>query len=131
VVNHEMACSMDLFNTCLLLGGATVPTDRPQDGVDMAPMLMGKGPSQRNLMFFYRTDKLYAVRKGAYKLHMTVAVAYSDELPKDLEKPLLYQLENDPGERFDVAAEHPEIVADILREIEKHKKGVVPGKPQF
>jgi len=34
----------------------------------------------------------------------------------------LFNLENDPGERFDIAAEHPEIVADIQKEIEKHRR---------
>jgi arylsulfatase A len=131
VVNHEMASSLDLFNTCMALADIPMPTDRVMDGVDMTPMLFGKGPGQRDIMFFYRTDQLYAIRKGLYKMHLTTAVAYSEEPPKQLAKPLLFQLETDPGERFDVAADHPDIIADLQAEIAKHKKDLVPGTPQF
>jgi arylsulfatase A len=131
VVNHEMACSMDLFNTALTLAGVSIPNDRLMDGVDMTPMLLGRGPSRRNLMFYYRTDQLYAVRKGPYKLHLVTAMGYSTEPPQGHSTPVLFQLENDPGERFDVAAEHPDVVADILHEVEAHRKDLVPGTPQF
>src|SRR5207249_8329815 len=47
---HELACSMDLFNTCLNLAGAPVPTDRTMDGVDLAPILFNAGPSRRDTM---------------------------------------------------------------------------------
>jgi hypothetical protein len=39
VVNHELACTMDLFSTCLKLAGTSVPVDRVIDGLDMAPLL--------------------------------------------------------------------------------------------
>jgi len=30
-----------------------------------------------------------------------------------------------------VASQHPEVLADLIREVEKHKHDLVPGKPQF
>jgi arylsulfatase A-like enzyme len=130
-VNHELASSLDLFNTCVGLAGAEIPKDRVMDGYDMAPMLFGAGHSQRDVMFYYRTDQLYAVRKGSFKAHLITSDGYSEEPPKKHEIPVLYELNSDPGERFDVAAEHPDVIADILKEVEKHKAALVPGKPQF
>ncbi len=130
-INQQLACSMDLFNTCLTLAGAPIPADRPIDGVDMSPMLFGKGPGRRNLMFYYKRDELYAVRKGQFKAHLVTYSGYSPEPPRKHDPPLLFDLESDPGERFDVAAEHPDIVADILREVDRQKREMVPGKPQF
>jgi arylsulfatase A-like enzyme len=131
VINQQMACSMDLFNTCLTLAKVPIPSDRIIDGVDMTPMLLGKGPGQRNLMIYYNGDELYAVRKGPYKAHFTTYSGYSKDAPQKHEPPLLFDLPNDPGERFDVAAEHPDVIADIQREVEKYRAAVVPGKRQY
>ncbi len=131
VVNHEIGCAMDLFDTCLTLAGVAIPTDRTMDCVDMSPMLFGKGPSLREIMFYYRTDQLYAVRKGQFKAHLITADGYTDAQPVNHATPELYDLESDPGERFDVAADHPDVIADILKEVEKQKQELVPGTPQF
>ena len=37
----------------------------------------------------------------------------------------------DPSEKFDVVKDHPDVLADILREVEKHRTHLVPGKPQY
>ena len=131
VVNRQLACTMDLFTTCLTLAKVAIPSDRIIDGVDMTPMLLGKGPGQRNLMFYYNGDQLYAVRKGPYKAHFVTYAGYSKEQPQQHNPPLLFDLPNDPGERFDLAAEHPEVVADIQREVENYLANLVPGKRQY
>jgi arylsulfatase len=130
-VNREMACSMDLFNTCLTVAEVPIPSGRIIDGVDMGPMLLGKGPGQRNLMIYYNGDEVYAIRKGSYKAHFTTFAGYSKEPPQKHDPPLLFHLPNDPGERFDIAAEHPEVLADIQRELEKYRATLVPGKRQY
>ncbi len=131
VINRELACSMDLFSTCLTLAKVPLPADRIIDGVDMTPMLLGKGPSQRNLMIYYNGDEVYAVRKGSYKAHYITFSGYGKDSPQKHDPPLLFDLPNDPGERFDVAAAHPEVVADIQRELEKYRSTLVPGKRQY
>ena len=45
--------------------------------------------------------------------------------------PLLYDLQADPGERVDVAAAHPDVVADLQREAEAHRRTVAPTEPLF
>jgi arylsulfatase len=97
----------------------------------MTPMLLGKGPSQRNLMIYYNGDELYAVRKGPYKAHYITYSGYSKAPPQKHDPPLLFDLPNDPGERFDLAAEHPDVVADIQREVDKYRAALVPGKRQY
>jgi len=134
-VTHELACSMDLFNTCLALGRATIPGDRVIDGVDMSSILFGNGQGERQLMFYYRGDELFAIRKGNFKAHFQTAPGYgSPGNPVVFEKqdpPLLFNLAEDPSERNNVARDHPEIVADLKRELESHRAGLVRGKPQY
>jgi arylsulfatase A-like enzyme/acylphosphatase len=127
----ELACTMDVFTTCLKLAGAEVPADRIIDGLDLRPVLSGKGPSPRTTLFYYRDAQLYAVRKGWYKAHFITRSAYGPDKPEKHDPPLLFHLGHDPGERFDVAKDHADIIADIRKEIEAHQKDMKPGENQL
>ncbi|PYJ06775.1 MAG: arylsulfatase [Verrucomicrobia bacterium] len=135
VTTHELACSMDLFNTCLNLAGAPIPSDRTMDGVDLAPILFNAGPSRRDTMIYYRGDELFALRKGPFKAHFHTAPGYaSPGHPMLFEKhdpPLLFQLAHDPGEKVNIARDHPDVLAEIQREVEKHQAGLQPARAQY
>lgn len=132
-VTHELAATMDLFVTAIRLAGGDVPTDRPIDGVDLRPLLRGEGRSPRDHVFYYRGTRLMAVRKGAFKAHFITQESYTPGSNKvqQHDPPLLYNLEHDPAERFDVAAENPEVVEAIKQLADEHRRALVPGKPQL
>jgi arylsulfatase A len=130
-VTHELACTMDLFATSLTLAGVPLPKDRPVDGVDLSPVLFGNGQGNRNVFLYYRDTAIFAARKGPFKAHFTTRSAYGKDQPVAHDPPLLFHLNHDPGEQFDVAKDHPEVLADIVKEVEKHKAALVPGKPQL
>ena len=129
-VSHEIAGTMDLFATSLKLGGAEIPRDRIIDGVDLSPVLFEGRPSPRQVHFFYHNQELYAVRKGAFKAHVITHTGYSRAAPEKHEPPLLFNVEVDPGESFNVAADHPGIVRDLLAEIERHRATLTPVESQ-
>ena len=121
-----IGAALDLFPTVLALAGVPVPGDRPIDGVDLSPALLGRAPSPRTSFYFYRDEELYAVRKGAYKAHFVSRGAYGAGPPRTVhEPPLLFHLGADPGERYDLAALKPEVVADLVREAESHKAAMI------
>lgn len=135
VTTRELASSMDLFNTALQLAGVSPPTDRAMDSVDLSPILFETGKSLRDTMFFYRGNELFAVRKGDFKLHLQTAPGYAgNRVQEKFEKhdpPLLYNLANDPGEKFDLASQHAEVVAKLQQVIAEHREKLVAGKPQY
>lgn len=131
VVTHELACTMDLFTTSLKLAGLSVPGDRVVDGMDISSVLFGKGASPRDVFFYYRGTQLYAARKGSYKAHFVTRSGYGPDAPAPHDPPLLFQLGADPGERFNVADQHPDVVADIDREVQRHRATVQPVKDQL
>lgn len=131
VVAQDIASTMDVFTTCLKLAGATVPEDRVIDGLDLTPLLTGKGPGPRDVMFFYRGVQLYAVRKGPFKAHFITRSGYGPDKPQPHDPPLLYHLGHDPGEKFDVARDHPEVIADIKKEVAAHQAKMKPGENQL
>jgi arylsulfatase A-like enzyme len=128
----DAASAMDLFATAARLAGAEPPSERPIDGVDLRAALAGSGKVPARTLFFYWDSELRAVRKGQWKAHFITSGAYNDGEPRvEHDPPLLFNLAYDPGERFDVAASHAGVVADLLREVAVHRKTLTPTKPLF
>ena len=99
-----MASALDLFPTFAAIAGATVPADRPLDGGNILPLLTGRGPAPPREFFYFQGRALQAVRSGSWKFRLTSAGAGQPPVPE------LFDLEKDPGERYNVAAAHPDVV---------------------
>ena len=128
----ELGSGLDLLATAAALAGATVPSDRVMDGVDLTPAIRGSGPSPRDRLFYYWDSELRAIRRRNYKAHFITSGAYGEGEPRtEHTPPLLFDLAADPGEHFNIAAAHSDIVADLMREAETHRKTVAPTKPLF
>jgi arylsulfatase A-like enzyme len=114
--SSELATTMDLFTTFLRAAGAPVPTDRPIDGHDLAPMLAGRAASPTTELFYMYGDSVEAVRDARWKLRLTNRgrTGVAAGLPP---VPELYDLDVDLGERFDVSADHPDVVARLRARI--------------
>ncbi len=127
----DLATEMDWFATGLDLAGATLPGDRPIDGVSLVAVLRGTGTSPRRHVYYYLDTELVAVRHGPWKLHLkTIDPASQQRKPQDHDPPLLFHLTVDPSERFNVAGPHPEVVKQLLEDIAAHRRDLKPGKPQ-
>lgn len=128
---QDLASTLDLLPTVAALAGAELPADRPLDGYDLSPVLKGQGPSPREVMYFYRGTKLYAVRHGPWKMHYITRSAYGPDKPVEHNPPQLYHLGQDPGEQHNVAKDHPEVLAKIEAIAAEHRRTMVPGEPQL
>ena len=127
----DMGATMDVYTTILTLAGAKVPSDRIVDGLDLSPALFGTGPSPREVVFFYRGAKLYALRKGPYKAHFFTKSAYGRDKEVRHDPPLLYHLGHDPSEKYNIAKAHPGILAEIQKEVALHLSNLTPGEDQL
>jgi arylsulfatase A-like enzyme len=116
------ASEMDVLPTLVKLAGGSVPTDRVIDGKDIWPLLSGASKdSPHEALFYFRGmngNYLEAVRAGAWKL--AIAEQHDGQkskipkmIPASLAEPRLYNLDTDPGEQNDVAAQHPEVVQQL------------------
>ncbi|MGQ8338807.1 sulfatase family protein [Sunxiuqinia sp. A32] len=127
----DMATTMDLLPTISKLAGVQLPTDRVYDGYDIFPIMTGKGKSDRDVVFYYRDTEVFAVRKGAYKAHF---FTQADSGRKDVtmyDPPLLYNLNVDPSEKYNIADQHPDIIVEIKKIKEEHEATVVPVENQL
>ncbi len=127
----DIGSTLDLLPTFCNLAGAKTPADRVLDGYDLTSVLQGKGQSPRQTMFYWRGSKLFAVRHGSFKAHFITQSEYGGAQPAVHETPELYNLDQDPSERFDVAQQHPEVIAEIRRIAEAHKQAIPPVENQL
>lgn len=127
----ELASTMDLFATIHALADIPLPTDRTLDSFDIRPVLFGTGMSPRKTFFYYRGTKLMAVRHGPYKAHFMTQDGYGQLTPKQHDPPLLFNLDNDPSEKYDVASEHNAVLWDIKVLAEMHTQEIKPVPSQL
>ena len=119
-INESVINAMDIYATNLWLGGFELPTEHISDGINIASYLGYSDATEKKLnphFFFGVGQKLFAVRDGKWKLHTkTYSQTGVDYFKGEL--PLLFDLEMDPSEKYNIAKEHPEVVAKLKRLID-------------
>ena len=132
-VAQQVTSTMDLLPTAAEMAGADVPDDRVIDGRSLMPILRGEPDAAgHDVYFYYRGETLFAVRKGPWKAHFITQWAYTPDSERTVhETPLLYHLGHDPSEQFDLAADFPDVIADIRAEIARHEQHLVRRPTQL
>lgn len=111
--------AIDLTPSLLRLANAESPTGTIYDGEDVLDTLLGKSTAGRQAEIYFRRPpdrKNYygfsqlpdlAMRQGAWKLLCDY----------DGSRPQLYDLENDPGENNNLAADNPDVVSSLTKKL--------------
>jgi arylsulfatase A-like enzyme len=88
------------------------PSDwKDSDGVNLMPYLTGQKGTRPHSTLFWGFNVVAAVRDGDWKLIRIQGAS-----------PLLFNLDADLSERNNVAAEHPDIVRDLLAKLAAWEK---------
>ncbi|MGE4489793.1 MAG: sulfatase-like hydrolase/transferase, partial [Kiritimatiellales bacterium] len=106
-VYTSMVSSLDIYPTCVRAAGGSLEQSRPLDGVDLLPYLTGKNAERPHPQLFWRKLECAAVRDGDWKLIRVENYGYA-----------LYNLAEDIGEMHDLAAQMPEKVDQMRRQLE-------------
>jgi len=132
-VQTELGTTMDLLPTFCSLAGVGIPEDRVLDGYDLSSLLRGETTeSPRQDVYYWRAEKLYAVRSGPWKAHFITEGRYGMGPKKQVhETPELYNLEHDPSEKYNVASRHPDIVKRLQELAAKHEASIEPVENQL
>ena len=132
-VQMEMGTTMDLLPTFCSLAGAKIPDDRTLDGFDLSSVLLGKeAKSPRDRVYYWREEKLYAIRVGAWKAHFITQGCYGiGEKRTEHATPQLYNLEHDPSEKYNVAGNHPDVVKKLVAAADGHRRSIKPVADQL
>ena len=126
---NEIGSTLDIYTTFLALAKIDTQKNMIVDGYDLSETLLRKKESQRDEMFFYKGDELFAVRLGDFKLHLKTTDWFKE--PKKHNPPLLFNLNIDPSEKFNISSKNPEKVKEILELIKVHNLRLVRGENQL
>jgi arylsulfatase len=124
-VTDAVGSTLDILPTVAKLCGAPLPS-KPLDGVDLWPVLSGRAPAvERDVLLYFDNWHVQCARWKNWKLHVARYnnMAYNPAPPGGrmnlpLDKPELYDLDTSPDESYDTAADHPDVVTEILRRID-------------
>lgn len=98
--------TLDILPTACAAAGANPGADL--DGVNLVPFLTGANAAEPHPSLYWRFGPQMAVRKGRWKL-----VDWRDFVAKQNSGWQLFDLEKDVGEKADLAAANPQVVADL------------------
>ncbi len=128
-VCDEIVTTMDLMPTLAKLGGGEAPKDRIIDGKDVTDLLTGKNgaTSPHEAFYTYNYLRLTSVRSGKWKLALArparpPGTGWSGRMIDAVPETQLFDLEKDIGEKHDVAAKNPKIVAKMMKLVEKARE---------
>ena len=104
----------DIFATAAEAAGAAL--ERSIDGVSLLPFARGERAAERpHETLFWRAGAYRTVRHGDWKLAVDPII----------EQTWLFDLSQDPGEQHNLAANHPEVVADLKARLAAHDAEMV------
>ncbi len=122
-----LGSTMDIFPTILEMSNSGQVDDRIIDGLSIKNTLLNLEPSKREKVIFYREREVYALRYRQFKAHFITKGVYDYPYPDIktyMEKPLLYNLDIDPSEKYNIADENPEILKKIYEVLESHQNNL-------
>ena len=126
--SDDVVCLTDLLATCAAITDAPLPADAAEDGVNLLPDLLGTASKPlREATVHHSINGSFAIRQGPWKLALCPdSGGWSAPRPgspaaKGLPPAQLYHLGNDPAERHNLQAEHPEVVTRLTRLLERYK----------
>lgn len=130
---NEVISSIDIVPTILAAAGSAVPEGLP--GLNLLPNLRQETPIERNRIFgesfahdiadLNNPEASLLFRwciEDKWKLLLTYdgeVNRYASTHPRTEKRPQLFDLVADPGEKTNLAAQHPQIVARLVQEIDQ------------
>ena len=117
-VSNEIVHVTDLYATLAAIANAPLPDDRPIDGIDQTPFLLGRQTkSLREGFLFYIKNDLRAVKWRHWKLHFYWEPEVNEGKGK-LESPYLFNLLSDQKEESDVLIFNTWVLGPILKMVQ-------------
>lgn len=127
-VTDRIVTTMDLLPTFAATIGAALPA-REIDGRNQRALFGDpantKSPYDDSGYLYYFEGHLQAVRAGQWKLRVAKDGPKLSSTP--LDQPELYNLDQDPGESKNVAADHPDVIARLMPLIERGRRVIGDG----
>ncbi|WP_299668773.1 arylsulfatase [uncultured Polaribacter sp.] len=121
--SNQLICLTDIFATFSDITGQDIPNMSGEDSVSFLPALFGESIiSSRAGVIHHSISGHFAYRKGKWKLLLARGsggwTSPKELEAKDMPAVQLYDIENDFAETTNLYKKHPEIVKELLEQLE-------------
>lgn len=122
VVVNEVFTALDILPSIGGIAGIKRLIN-PIDGENLGNLFKNEGKGKDVFFYFGLKHDLYAVRKGKWKLHVkTYSQLNIDYFSETL--PLLFDLDRDPSEQYNLASDHNDVVEELMLLIQQKKEDI-------
>ncbi|MCA9064529.1 MAG: sulfatase-like hydrolase/transferase [Planctomycetaceae bacterium] len=111
---QPIAGAIDLLPTLTDLAGIPHPADRPLDGRSLKPLLTEEQPNWADRVIVSHWNRKISARNQRFRLDQQGA---------------LFDMENDPEQRNDVADQFPDVARQLQDEVRRYRQEVLDGYP--
>ena len=108
----------DCHATALAACGIAIPEDKPLDGVNLLPYLLGEKTTAPHEFLCWRAGTQKAIRVGDWKLVQEGRSGSAE----------LFNLKSDLSETADLAAKEPAKFTELAAKFAEWEKGTIPAK---
>jgi len=142
-VSRIPSSNLDIFPTIMNLAGLSLPSDRVIDGCDLTGVLTGEGERIPDPIYFFHYNEVEAIRSDNWKYirntntrswpipmdkkntlfgKLAGGADYKPEgsdlsVPTLANWPMLYDMNTDPGENYNISSRQPEIRLSLDRQL--------------
>ena len=116
-VSNALISQTDLLASLSALAGESLPPGSHFDSQNMLPVLLGRSEQGRETLLEADVFQRVAIRHGRWKLldmEKPGTDGATETAPAGVARYELYDLLTDPGETANVAAEHPDVVKELM-----------------
>ncbi len=110
----QIAGAIDLYPTLTDMAGVPITAKKPLDGKSLKPLLTGQSANWPDRMIFSVQNRRVSVRTQQYRFD-----------PEGH----LFDMQADPNQKRDVAAQHPEVAAKLKAAVNAWSQEVLPKGP--
>ena len=125
-VSEQMAITMDLTRSFLRIAGGEPKQDLPPDGIDIIDHIENQRQDFKRTFHWRdrRGDRTWwAINDGRMK--------YIKKIDGDTTNEWLFNLHDDPGEKNNLYASHPEVAADLKTKLTQWEADVQPNESRY
>lgn len=125
---NALASTLDLFPTMVSLAGGKYEKES-LSGYDLTKTFFENVPIRTDI-HYYRQDTLIALRHEKWKMYIRDPNPWDDGLTQE-DMPLLYNVEHDPSEKYDIAKENKQIIKKIKTLYTHHIQSISKVPSQY
>lgn len=117
-VSRALSSNLDLLPTLAAMAGIALPEGHELDGADLSPVLLRDAPSPHEEVILFNNAQVAAVRTDRWK-YIVRSYYRTWDIPLDRHGyPMLFDLDQDPGENYSVTSLFPDIAAQMKDRLE-------------